>query len=51
MKHLIAILLVIVYASIWYGIIFIPLSPLRSVGYVIASFPILYVLSTFYFDE
>ena len=48
MKHIIAILLVAVYASIWYGIIFIPLSEMRSLGCFFASFPILYVLSDLY---
>ena len=48
MKHIVAILLVAVYASIWYGIVFIPLSPLRSVGCVIASFPILNLLMILY---
>ena len=48
MKHIIAISLIAVYAAIWYGIIFIPLSPLRSLGCIIASFPILHVLSVLY---
>ena len=43
MKYVVALFLM-VYASIWYGIVFIPLSPLRSVGCVIASFPVLHVL-------
>lgn len=51
MKRIVAILLIIVYAAIWYGIIFIPLSAMRSVGCVIASFPILYILSSLYEDE
>lgn len=50
MKHIIAIILVIVFAAIWYGIIFIPLSALRSIWCAIASFPILYVLQSLYDD-
>ena len=51
MKYVVALFLVMVYASIWYGIVFIPLSPLRSVGCAIASFPILYVLSVISKDD
>lgn len=48
MKHVIAIALLAVYITMWYGIIFIPLSEMRSLGCFFASFPILYVLSDLY---
>ena len=48
MKHIVAISLIAVYAAIWYGVIFIPLSPLRSVWCVVTSLPILHVLSVLY---
>ena len=51
MKHIVAIALIVVYASIWYGVIFIPLSPLRSGFCMLTSFPILILINNFYVDK